>query len=107
MVWMYVCSHRQREHVLLLPCAKCTFGAGKKKMPPTSSPRDTASRNLRLRLYSMPSTSTAVRAQAFFEQPVCSGAHAFISPNSQSRVSTRKKNQKVRQKSVHSQTQKH
>ena len=48
-----------------------TFGAGMKQMSPTLSPRDTASRNLRLRLYNMTSTWTTVRAQAFFKQRGC------------------------------------
>jgi len=42
--------------------------------------------NLRLRPYSMLSMCTAVRAQAFFKQRACSGALAFVSQNSQSRV---------------------
>jgi len=65
-----------------------TFGEGRKQMPPTSSPRGTASMHLRLRPYSMLSMCTAVRAQAFFKQRACSGAHAFVSRNSQSRVRT-------------------
>jgi len=58
------------------------------QVPPSSFPRGTASMNLRLRPYSMLSMCTAVRAQAFFKQRACSGALAFVSQNSQSRVRT-------------------
>jgi len=49
------------------------------QVPPSSFPRDTALTIQRLRLYSMPSMWTTVRAQAFFKQRACSGAHAVVS----------------------------
>jgi len=88
------CLCERNEHgvdVCLRAQAAVPFEQRRLQVPQSSSPRDTASTIQRLQPSNMHSTLTAVRTQAFFKQRACSGAHAFVSRNSQSRVRSLKK----------------